>query len=179
MISASHNPVEYNGIKFFNHLGYKLRDELEEEIEDIIFHHMDSLPQPTGKDIGIKSIAEDALDDYISFCNSLQIALLKELRWQLIVQMVLLIKQHLFLLLNLKARLCIIHNEPNGININENCGSTHIQDLCAFVKENNADVGFAFDGDADRCLAVDENGQLIDGDKILAICGMAMKEQKH
>ena len=81
-------------------------------------------------------------------------------------------------LLNLKARICIIHNEPDGTNINENCGSTHMEDLCAFVKENNADVGFAFDGDADRCLAVDENGQLIDGDKILAICGVAMKEQK-
>lgn len=80
-------------------------------------------------------------------------------------------------LLNLGAKLCIIHNAPDGKNINENCGSTHMGDLKKLVVENNADIGFAFDGDADRCLAVDENGELIDGDKILAICGKAMKAQ--
>ena len=74
--------------------------------------------------------------------------------------------------------MCIIHNEPDGTNINENCGSTHIEELQAFVKEHQADVGFAFDGDADRCLAVDENGELIDGDRILAVCGKYMKEHQ-
>ncbi len=177
MISASHNPVEYNGIKFFNHLGYKLRDELEEEIEDIMFHGMDTLPQPTGKDIGVKSIAEDALEDYISFLQQSTDTTFEGIKVAIDCANGSSYKAAPISLLNLKARICIIHNEPDGTNINENCGSTHIQDLCAFVKENHADVGFAFDGDADRCLAVDENGQLIDGDKILAICGMAMKQQ--
>lgn len=80
-------------------------------------------------------------------------------------------------LLNLGAELCIIHNEPDGNNINLNCGSTHIESLKKLVIENGADIGFAFDGDADRCLAVDENGELIDGDKILAICGLYLKEK--
>ena len=178
MISASHNPVEYNGIKFFNHLGYKLRDELEEEIEDIMFHHMDSLPQPIGKEIGIKSIAEEALEDYISFLQQSTDTTFEGIKVAIDCANGSSYKAAPISLLNLKARICIIHNEPDGTNINENCGSTHIQDLCDFVKESNADVGFAFDGDADRCLAVDENGQLIDGDKILAICGAAMQKQK-
>lgn len=176
MISASHNPVEYNGIKFFNSLGYKLRDELEEEIEDIIFHRMDTLPQPIGGEIGIRSVAEDALEDYISFLEQSTDTTFEGIKVAIDCANGASYKAAPISLLNLKARLCIIHNEPDGTNINQNCGSTHMEDLCSFVQENNADVGFAFDGDADRCLAVDEKGNLIDGDKILAICGMAMKE---
>ena len=177
VISASHNPVEYNGIKFFNSTGYKLRDELEEEIEDMIGNKMDTLPKPTGKDIGTKSLAEDALDDYIDFLQKATDVTFEGIKVAIDCANGASYKAAPITLLNLGAQLSIIHNEPDGTNINEKCGSTHMEDLCAFVKENGADIGFAFDGDADRCLAVDEKGNLIDGDKVLAICGCEMKEQ--
>ncbi len=177
VISASHNPVEYNGIKFFNSTGYKLRDELEQEIEDIIFHKLDTLPTPTGKDIGTKSLAEEALDDYISFLQEATDVTFEGIKVAIDCANGASYKAAPITLLNLGAQLSIIHNAPDGTNINEKCGSTHMEELCAFVKENGADIGFAFDGDADRCLAVDEKGNLIDGDKILAICGREMKEQ--
>lgn len=176
VISASHNPVEYNGIKFFNSDGYKLRDELEHEIEDIIFHHPEVLPTPTGKEIGTKALAEDALDDYIDFLQKTTDISLKGIKVAIDCANGASYKAAPIALLNLGVGLSIIHNEPDGTNINEKCGSTHIEELQEFVKEHCADIGFAFDGDADRCLAVDENGQLIDGDKILAICGCKMKE---
>lgn len=177
VISASHNPVEYNGIKFFNRDGYKLPDALEEEIEDLILNHPEKLPAPTGANVGTKSLAEDALDDYISYLQTTTDATFQPIKVAIDCANGASYKAAPITLLNLGARLSIIHNEPDGTNINKNCGSTHIEDLCALVKENGADVGFAFDGDADRCLAVDENGNLIDGDKILAICGQYMKQQ--
>lgn len=175
MISASHNPVEYNGIKFFSDQGYKLSDELEEEIEDILLSRTEVLPCPTGNGIGTKSYAEDALDDYIAFLRGTTKERFKGLKVALDCANGAAYKAAPITMLDLEAELCIIHNEPDGTNINDKCGSTHLEDLVAFVKENGADIGFAFDGDADRCLAVDENGELIDGDKILAICGSAMK----
>ena len=175
MISASHNPFEYNGIKFFNDEGYKLSDELEQEIEDILLSRMEVLPCPTGSGIGTKGYAEDALDDYIAFLRNSTGERFQGIKVALDCANGAAYKAAPITMLDLGAQLCIIHNEPDGTNINENCGSTHMEDLAAFVKENGADIGFAFDGDADRCLAVDENGALIDGDKILAICGCAMK----
>lgn len=175
VISASHNPMEYNGIKFFNSSGYKLRDELENEIENIILNGMDSLPQPIGATVGTKSISEDAIEDYIDFLTKSTDVKLDGIKVALDCANGASYKAAPISILNLGASMCIIHNEPNGININENCGSTHIEDLKKFVVENGADIGFAFDGDADRCLAVDEKGELIDGDKILAICGLDMK----
>ncbi len=177
VISASHNPVEYNGIKFFNNEGYKLRDELEDMIESIVLGESDDLPKPTGKLIGTKSIAEDALDDYIEFLTSAGSVRFKGIKVAIDCANGAAYKAAPIALLNLGAELCIIHNEPNGNNINLNCGSTHIESLKELVRENGADIGFAFDGDADRCLAVDENGELIDGDKILAICGLYLKER--
>ena len=177
VISASHNPVEYNGIKFFNSQGYKLSDDLEDEIENIILSHPEILPSPTGAAIGTHTVAEDALDDYIAFLGSTTKEKFGGIKVALDCANGASYKAAPITLLNLGASLCIIHNEPDGTNINERCGSTHMEDLKAFVKENNADIGFAFDGDADRCLAVDENGELIDGDKILAICGLDMKEK--
>ncbi|NLK37475.1 MAG: phosphoglucosamine mutase [Epulopiscium sp.] len=177
VISASHNPVEYNGIKFFNRDGYKLPDALEEEIEDLILNHPEKLPSPTGANVGTKSLAEDALDDYIAYLQTTTDASFQPIKVAIDCANGASYKAAPITLLNLGARLSIIHNEPDGTNINKNCGSTHIEDLCTLVKENGADVGFAFDGDADRCLAVDENGNLIDGDKILAICGQYMKRQ--
>lgn len=177
MISASHNPVEYNGIKFFSDQGYKLSDALEEEIEDIILSRPEVLPCPTGISIGTKAFAEDALDDYIAFLRSTTKERFGGIKVALDCANGASFKAAPIALLEMGAQLCIIHNEPDGTNINEKCGSTHLEDLSALVKENGADVGFAFDGDADRCLAVDENGVLIDGDKLLAICGTDMKER--
>lgn len=177
VISASHNPVEYNGIKFFNNKGYKLRDELEDMIENIVMSATDDLPKPTGGFIGTKSVAEEALDDYIDFLSSSGRIKFKGLKVAIDCANGASYKAAPIALLNLGAELCIIHNEPDGNNINLNCGSTHIKSLQELVVENSADIGFAFDGDADRCLAVDENGELIDGDKILAICGLYLKEK--
>lgn len=177
MISASHNPVEYNGIKFFDRRGYKLSDELEDEIEAIIKSRQEILPSPTGIGVGTKSYAEDALDDYIAFLTKTTTERFDGIKVAIDCANGASYKAAPIAMLDLGAGLCIIHNEPDGTNINEKCGSTHMDDLQALVKENGADIGFAFDGDADRCLAVDENGQLIDGDKILAICGLDMKER--
>ena len=179
VISASHNPVEYNGIKFFNNEGYKLRDELEEMIEDIILGNSDVLPTPTGSAIGTKTVAEDALDDYIEFLSSTTSANFKGIKVAIDCANGASYKAAPIALLNLGANLCIIHNEPDGNNINLDCGSTHMESLKELVRTNGADIGFAFDGDADRCLAVDENGELIDGDKILAICGLYLKEKNR
>lgn len=175
MISASHNPVEYNGIKFFSDQGYKLSDELEDEIEDIILSRMEVLPCPTGNGIGTRGYAEEALDDYITFLRNSTTERFQGIKVALDCANGAAYKAAPITMLELGAQLCIIHNEPDGTNINDKCGSTHMEDLVALVKENGADIGFAFDGDADRCLAVDENGQVIDGDKILAICGCDMK----
>ncbi len=177
VISASHNPVEYNGIKFFNSKGYKLSDALEDEIEDIIMAHREILPCPTGAGIGTRSVAEEALDDYIDFLTKTTKERFNGIKVALDCANGASYKAAPIALLNLGAGMCIIHNEPDGTNINAKCGSTHMEDLQAFVKENGADIGFAFDGDADRCLAVDEKGNLIDGDKILAVCGLDMKER--
>ena len=177
VISASHNPVEYNGIKFFNNQGYKLRDDLENEIEDLILNNIESIPAPTGKEIGTKEVCEYSLEDYIDFLKSKTDSKFNGIKVAIDCANGASYKAAPIALLDLGASVSIIHNEPDGTNINENCGSTHIDQIKQFVKENGADIGFAFDGDADRCLAVDENGELIDGDKILAICGLNMKNK--
>lgn len=176
MISASHNPAEYNGIKFFDAQGYKLSDELEDEIEAIIKNDMAGVPSPTIA-LGTRDYAEDALQDYIDFLTKTTKENFAGIKVALDCANGASYKAAPIALLDLGASMCIIHNEPNGININENCGSTHMEDLKELVRTNEADIGFAFDGDADRCLAVDENGELIDGDKILAICGLDMQKR--
>ena len=177
MISASHNPVEYNGIKFFDEQGYKLSDELEDEIEDILMSRPEILPSPTGIGLGTKGYAEEALDDYLAFLTKTTTEKFGGIKVALDCANGAAYKAAPLAMLDLGASLCIIHNEPDGTNINDKCGSTHMEDLKALVVENGADIGFAFDGDADRCLAVDEKGELIDGDKILAICGLDMKQR--
>ncbi|MBR5122504.1 MAG: phosphoglucosamine mutase [Anaerotignum sp.] len=177
MISASHNPVEYNGIKFFDAQGNKLSDELEDEIEEILMSRPEILPSPTGIGLGTKGYAEEALDDYLKFLTKTTTEKFGGIKVALDCANGAAYKAAPLAMLELGAQMCIIHNEPDGTNINEKCGSTHMDDLKALVVENGADIGFAFDGDADRCLAVDENGNLIDGDKILAICGLDMKQR--
>ncbi|MBR3993539.1 MAG: phosphoglucosamine mutase [Anaerotignum sp.] len=177
MISASHNPVEYNGIKFFDNQGYKLSDELEDEIEDILMSRPEILPSPTGIGLGTKGYAEEALDDYLAFLTKTTKERFGGIKEALDCANGAAYKAAPLAMLDLGAQLCIIHNDPDGTNINDKCGSTHMDDLKKLVVENGADIGFAFDGDADRCLAVDEKGELIDGDKILAICGLDMKQR--
>lgn len=177
MISASHNPVEYNGIKFFDGNGYKLRDEWEDEIEQIVTGGKGELPTPTGVKIGTHSQKETALQDYVDFLVKSIPTDLKGVKIALDCANGSAYRAAPLAFARLGAQVYVIHNEPDGTNINHDCGSTHIEALQRYVKEVEADIGLAFDGDADRCLAVDEKGNLIDGDKILSICGTAMKKR--
>ncbi|MDK2932897.1 MAG: phosphoglucosamine mutase [Clostridiales bacterium] len=177
VISASHNPVEYNGIKYFNNKGYKLSDEIEERIEAIILDNAEQIPVPTGKDIGHKTENEDALDDYIKFVKSTIDVDLKGLKIALDCANGAAYEAAPIALFELGAEVSVIHNEPDGTNINLNCGSTHMEQLQKFVVASGADIGLAFDGDADRVLAVDEQGNLVDGDQIMAICALNLMEQ--
>lgn len=177
VISASHNPVEYNGIKFFNSNGYKLKDELEDKIQSIIENDFDGVPSPTGADLGKKVTEEAALEDYIHFAKSTIDVDLKGLKVALDCANGAAYKAAVETFRQLGAEVEVINNDPDGININKNCGSTHPEELMDYVVKKQCDLGLAFDGDADRCLAVDEKGNLIDGDFILAICGKYLKEQ--
>ncbi|MCD7774500.1 MAG: phosphoglucosamine mutase [Clostridiales bacterium] len=175
MISASHNPCEYNGIKIFQSTGYKLPDAMEEEIEGIILDEVKLPPVVIGGDVGKVTVAQNAVRDYINHIASTADKLFYGMRIALdcangsaSVTANELFKQ-------LGAECVVINALPNGTNINENCGSTHIEALSAFVKEHGFEVGFAFDGDADRLLAVDKNGELVDGDKLMAICAKFLK----
>lgn len=177
VISASHNPVEYNGIKFFNNKGYKLSDELEEEIESIILENTETIQLPTGIDIGKISHRNESINEYIDYAKQVIDIDLKGIKVVIDCANGASFVSAPETLRQLGAEVFIIHNEPDGTNINKNCGSTHMNDLQQYVKQVGADVGLAFDGDADRCLAVDELGNMVDGDQIMAICGNHMKEE--
>lgn len=176
MISASHNPLEFNGIKFFNSQGYKLRDELEEEIENIILTRSDNIPLPTGEEIGTWESDYSLIDKYMDHvCNTIP-GDLKGIKVLLDCANGAASEVAPIALRRLGAQVDVIHNKPNGININKLCGSTHMEDLQRQVVGREMAVGIAFDGDADRCLAVDEKGETVDGDQILSIVGLDMKE---
>lgn len=177
VISASHNPFEFNGIKFFNGQGYKLADSTEAKIEAIILDNAEELPKPTGKELGFKSVRTTAIDDYANYLKNKVKVDFKGLKIAIDCANGASYKVSPMVLKELGAEVFVIHNEPDGININKNCGSTHMDDLMAFVKEKKADLGLAFDGDADRVLAVDENGKFVDGDQIMAIIGLDMKNK--
>ena len=179
MISASHNPFYDNGIKFFNKNGYKLSDEMENKIEEIIFDKSDSLPKITHEKIGVVNRKYNLLDDYANFLESSFNGLdLKNFKIALDCANGATFKIAAQIFKNLGAKVYVINNQPDGININLNCGSTHIDGLVKFVFENNCDIGFGFDGDGDRCLIVDSNGKIIYGDEILSIIGCYMKSKK-
>lgn len=177
VISASHNPFEFNGIKFFNNKGYKLSDEIEEKIEAIILDNTVELPRPSGKDIGKKLENESALDDYFSFIKNTLDGDLKGIKVVIDCANGAAYEVAPYALFELGADVTVINSEPDGININCDCGSTHLRQLQEAVKEAGADVGLAFDGDADRVLAVDENGNPVDGDQIMAIIGLELKKK--
>lgn len=176
MISASHNPCEYNGIKIFQGNGYKLPDELENEIEEIILDETKLPPVVLGGDVGKISFSSKAVDDYIFHLAMTADGDFKGMKIALDCANGSASVTARALFTRLGAKCCIINETPNGTNINENCGSTHLEQLQKFVVENKCDVGFAFDGDADRLLVVDENGEVVDGDKIIAVCSKFMKE---
>ncbi len=177
VISASHNPVEYNGIKYFNNLGYKLSDAIEERIEAIILDDAETIPVPVGVEVGHKTEKKDALIEYIEFTKSTIQKDLEGLKIAIDCANGASYQSAPSALTELGAEVFVIHDEPDGNNINANCGSTHIESLQAFVKETGADVGLAFDGDADRVLAIDENGNFVDGDQIMAICALHLMEK--
>ena len=174
MISASHNPCEYNGIKIFQSTGYKLPDALENEIEAIILDEVKTPPMMIGGDVGRVTRAEHAVEDYVKHllsttdtrCDGMKIAIdcangSASVTARTVFE-------------SLGAQCVVIHDQPDGVNINRDCGSTHMESLQKCVLENNCDLGFAFDGDADRMLAVDHTGNVVDGDKAIAVCAKYM-----
>lgn len=179
VISASHNPFEDNGIKFFSQTGHKLPDAVEDEIEAMVAAEHDSSKNPSGSSVG-RVINEEAMDKlYIDHIISTAPTKLNGLKVvmdcsnganSLIAPVI---------LRTLGAHVITIFNQPNGININNGCGSTHLEALQAKVLEEGADVGIANDGDADRCLAVDETGKQLDGDQIMLICALELMKKKE
>ncbi len=176
MISASHNSFEFNGIKFFSDKGYKLLDETEDEIERLI-HNDSEIINPVGDDIGRIMVCSTAVEDYLSFLLSTVDCDLQGMR--IVVDCANgaggVAAPQLFE--RLGADVTIIGNSPNGININKKCGSTHMERLQEKVVQEHADVGFALDGDADRLLAVDANGEVVDGDAIMSILALSLKKR--
>ncbi len=177
VISASHNPMEFNGIKFFNGEGYKLSDELEDGIEALIKNGMKDIDFPTGAGIGKIDYRFDIVDEYVEFEKETVPVDLSGLKIVIDCAEGASSYTSVKALKDLGADLIAIHTEPDGTNINADCGSTHMDELKARVVSEKADVGIAFDGDADRMLAVDENGKMVDGDEIMAICGNYLKSK--
>ena len=177
VISASHNPVEFNGIKFFDKDGYKLPDALEDEIEALINSGMKGVEFPTGTRIGKIKYRTDAREEYIN--HAIQMVPVNLEGMKIVVDCAEGASHYTSVeaLRELGANVVPIHNMPDGTNINANCGSTHMEELQARVVYEKADVGLAFDGDADRLLAVDENGEIVDGDQIMGIVGVHMRDQ--
>ncbi|MBQ8540901.1 MAG: phosphoglucosamine mutase [Clostridia bacterium] len=177
VVSASHNSFEFNGIKFFDKTGYKLPDETENEIEAYILGEKDGIPTPTGEKVGCVHDFSDKLADYIEKAVSTASTTFNGKFFVLDCANGASYNTAKRAFEALGARVEVLSDKPDGVNINDNCGSTHMENLQKKVIELNADAGFAFDGDADRMLAVDENGNIVDGDVIMAICANSMKKK--
>ena len=179
VISASHNPFHDNGIKFFGGDGYKLPDAVEDELEAIV-HQLetdDNYPRPTAEHIGHIEYRTDLLNQYMEFVLSTCKERFDGVKVVLDCANGAAYEAMPKILRRLGANVKVIHALPNGTNINDGCGSTHLESLQKAVLENGADFGIAHDGDADRCLCVDEKGQVIDGDHILVMCAMDMMKE--
>lgn len=175
MISASHNPAEYNGIKIFGGEGYKIPDELEERIESIVLDEASEMMSET--EIGKVRFATNAIRDYVDHLKSTVMNSLDGMRIAVDCSNGSSCVSAQTLFEELGAQATILNCKPNGMNINKDCGSTHIEHLQKYVVDNGFDAGVAFDGDADRCICVDGKGNIIDGDFIMAICALDMKER--
>lgn len=176
MISASHNPSEYNGIKIFSADGFKLPDALEDRIETMILMP-DKYLGHTVKETGRVIYSSEALNDYTEHIISASGTELSGLKIAIDCSNGSASRTAPAIFKALGAEVSVLSAEPDGYNINRDCGSTHIEALCNYVVKNGLDAGFAFDGDADRCLCVDENGNVVDGDFILAICSLDLKKR--
>ena len=176
MISASHNSVEYNGIKLFSSTGFKLPDEVENEIEALILDTPEKMTLVDGSDVGRIRTMYGAVSEYNEHIQSTVDGKFQGLLVAIDCANGSASATAESLFYKFGAEYVYINNEPDGLNINDKCGSTHIEQLVELVKKRGCDVGFAFDGDADRCLAVDEKGNIIDGDKLIAILSRYMKE---
>ena len=178
VISASHNPYQDNGIKIFSRHGFKLPDAEEDEIEDLITTGRIKNIRPTADEIGKARRIDDAMGRYIVFCKNTfpERQTLEGMRIVLDCANGATYKAAPIIFSELSADVTVIHCEPNGLNINDRCGSQHTEDLSAKVRELKADIGLAFDGDGDRLIAVDETGEEITGDHIMVICGKMYKE---
>ena len=176
VISASHNPFQDNGIKFFGGDGYKLPDKVEDKIEKIVreLESGKNISRPTGEGVGHIEFRQNLLEDYISFVMSTTSERFDGMKIVLDCANGAAYKAMPTVLERLGAELILIGDKPNGININDYCGSTHMENLRLAVLRNNADIGIAHDGDADRCLCIDEHGEVIDGDHIMIICAKLM-----
>lgn len=177
VISASHNPVEFNGIKFFDGNGYKLPDALEDEIEALIASNMSGVNFPVGANVGKIKYRTDAREEYIN--HSIRSVNVDLSNLKIVADCAEGASYYTSVeaLRELGGKVIAIHNMPDGTNINANCGSTHLEEIRARVVYERADIGLAFDGDADRLMAVDEAGNVVDGDQIMAIVGNHMKEK--
>ncbi len=177
VISASHNPMEFNGIKFFDGKGFKLPDELEDRIEGYIRSNMEGIDFPTGADIGRVTHVTDAVERYVNFAKETVPVDLHGLKIVIDCAEGASYVTSMRTLQELGADIVPIHIHPDGTNINANCGSTHMEELQERVVQEKANLGLAFDGDADRLLAVDENGTLVDGDQLMAISALYLKDK--
>src|SRR4051794_28894688 len=174
VLSASHNPYEDNGIKFFRHDGYKLDDEIEKRIESLVFSGEIENVRPTAGKIGRATRIDDALGRYVEFAKASfpRGRTLDSVRVAVDVANGAAYKSTPCVLRELGAEVIVAHNTPNGRNINRECGSTHPEEIQRIVKETGADIGLAHDGDADRCILCDENGNVVDGDEIMAMAAL-------
>ena len=177
MISASHNPYYDNGIKVINSEGHKMEAEVEAKIEAYIDGEIDEIPLATKENIGRTVDYAAGRNRYIGHLISLATRSFKDMRVGLDCANGSASSVAKSVFDALGAKTYVINNEPNGVNINTNCGSTHIEVLQEYVKEKHLNIGFAYDGDADRCIAVDENGNVVDGDRIIYVCGKYLMEQ--
>ena len=177
MISASHNPYFDNGIKVLSQSGEKLDRASIDAIEALMDGNYKAIPQLTGKDIGCVVDYKQARDNYAQYLASIPTCNFKGKKFALDCANGGSYKLASKVFEQLGAEIHVINNKPDGLNINVECGSTHPEGLCDYVREHNLDAGFAFDGDADRCLAVDEQGKLVTGDEILYVCGTHMKKE--
>ena len=177
MISASHNPYAYNGIKLFSGDGFKLPDDLEDRIESIVLDKDNQTPLASNDNLGALSYKKDAIKDYIEHLHASLPTSLEGLRIVVDCANGSASKTAPLLFEELGVDATFLSCLPDGVNINEDCGSTHMAHLQKLVREGGYDAGIAFDGDADRCLCVDENGEVVDGDFIMAICALDMKQR--
>ncbi|MBP2641668.1 MAG: glmM [Firmicutes bacterium] len=179
VISASHNPYPDNGIKFFAGNGYKLSDAIEEQLEQLVLSGEDTMPRPTGSGIGTVEFRHDLVNDYMKYAAQTVNSNFAGVKIVMDCANGAAFEVGPAVFRRLGAEVIVIHDQPSGTNINDHCGSTHLEGLQAAVREHQADIGLAYDGDADRCLAVDEQGEVVDGDQIMVICALQLLRENR